>query len=121
MVAKDFKVEFPVEILLHSLGNINFWYLQSFLILKHYLSMKFCGSKCLQEIVSLCQFFCTIFSYTNVCTKILPILYTLPESLSLVFSELEKGHERACFYRPRLSTTPGHVRCGLNCACSNSS
>ena len=57
MVAKDFKVEFPVEILLHSLGNINFWYLQSFLILKHYLSMKFCWSKCLQEIVSLCQFF----------------------------------------------------------------
>ena len=40
---KDFKVEFAVEPLLHSLGNIDFWNLLSFLILKHYLSINFGG------------------------------------------------------------------------------
>ena len=38
---KDFKVKFQVKALLHSLGNIDFWNLLSFLILKHYLSIKF--------------------------------------------------------------------------------
>ena len=52
-IFKDFKVEFPVEPLLHSLGNIDFWNLLSFLILKHYLSIKFGWRKFLQEIVLL--------------------------------------------------------------------
>ena len=41
-----FKVKFPVQF--SSLGNHDFWNL---LILKHYLSVKFGWSKCLQEIV----------------------------------------------------------------------
>jgi hypothetical protein len=55
-IFKDFKVEFPVESLLHSLKNIDFWNLLSFLILKHYLSTEFGWSKCSQEIILLCHF-----------------------------------------------------------------
>ena len=34
---EDFKVKFLVEKLFHFLGNHDFWNLQSFLILKHYI------------------------------------------------------------------------------------
>ena len=37
LIFKDFEVKFPVQYLLYSLGNHDFWNLQSFLILKHYL------------------------------------------------------------------------------------
>ena len=50
-ILKEFKVKFLVEKLLHSLGNHDFWNLQAFLILKHYLSIKIGWNKCLQEIV----------------------------------------------------------------------
>ena len=69
------KVEFPVESLLHSPGNIHFWNLLSFLILKHYLSIKFGWSECLQEIV----YYATFLYHFSLCKctyKILPILQT---------------------------------------------
>ena len=44
-------MKFPAQYLLSSLGNHDFWNLQSFLILKHYLNVKFGWSKCMQEIV----------------------------------------------------------------------
>ena len=65
-IFKEFKVKFLVEKLFHSLGNHDFWNLQSFLILKHYLSINIGWSKCLQEIV-LVHHFVTPFFPMQMC------------------------------------------------------
>ena len=54
--------------LFYSLGNHDFWNLQSFLILKHYLSVKFGWSKCLQEIV-LVHHFAVPFCSMQMCVQ----------------------------------------------------
>ena len=61
--------------MLHSPGNINFWNLLSFLILKHYLSIKFGGVNACKKLFYYATFLYHFSLYK--CTyKILPILQT---------------------------------------------
>jgi len=62
--------------------NHDFWNLQSFLILKHYLSLKIGWNKCLQEIVYTSVHY-TILSHANLYITILSLLQIL-ESLVVV-------------------------------------
>ena len=81
-IFKDFKVKFPVQCLLYSLGNHDFWNLQSFLILKHYLSVKFGWSKCLQEIV-LVHHFAVPFFPMQICVQNFCHFFEISESLPM--------------------------------------